>query len=68
MLLNTLMDDELRRLIDTEPENLAALKEGARRFVESSEEVASLEARIEELEQEVTNLEDELSEERYEDA
>lgn len=33
MLMNTLTDDELRRLIDTEPRNLAAVFEGARRFV-----------------------------------
>lgn len=33
MLLNTLTDAELRRLIDTEPENIEALKEGAGRFV-----------------------------------
>lgn len=65
MLLNTFSDDELRRLIDTEPENLAALKECARRFVHDHETIPRLEARITELEREVTNLEEELNEERF---
>lgn len=33
MHVPTLTDEELRRLIDTEPDNLDALKEGAMRFV-----------------------------------
>jgi plasmid stabilization system protein ParE len=53
MQMNTLTDAELRRLIDNEPRNLAAVFEGARRFCEGSSEERR---RVEELECEVEVL------------
>lgn len=50
MQMNTLTDAELRRLVDNEPRNLAAISEAARRFCEGSTEERG---RIEELEHEV---------------
>ncbi len=57
MQVSALTDDELRSLIDVEPDNLDAVREGARRFVEGS----TCEAiRIEELETELAEKEAEL--------
>lgn len=77
MLLNTLTDAELRRIVDVGFnrdnsmsffDDLAAMREAVRRFIASDEAMGALEARIEELEREVENLEYELREERMADA
>lgn len=57
MQVSALTDDELRSLIDVQPDNFDAVREGARRFVNGS----TCEAiRIEELEVELSEKEAEL--------
>lgn len=62
MLMNTLSDAELRRLVDTEPENQAAVQEVVRRFIDADGGVDSLEAEIEELEDAKASLENKIEE------
>jgi len=60
MHVPTLTDEELRRLIDTEPDNLGALREASHRFVGGSAEEANRVQEFDELESELRSKEEDL--------
>lgn len=57
MQVSSLTDNELRNLVDVQPDNLEAVREAARRFVEGSSEEAD---RIEQMKGEAAAMENDL--------
>jgi septal ring factor EnvC (AmiA/AmiB activator) len=70
MLYTTLSDEELRRIIDTNPEDFSAVREASSRFVNgSSQESAQIEMLQQQLaiaETDIQRLEEELDETKNE--